>query len=126
MIATASATIIRGDLLSGAIFSSLADANHALGYADIGAGKTEVRYTLKGDTNVDATVDVGDLGALATFYGVTTGAIWSQGDFNYDGMVDVGDLGALATNYGQSLATGSFAASEAALPTAGVSSPAVP
>src|SRR2546423_5407333 len=123
MIATASATIIRGDLLSGAIFSSLADANHALGYADIGAGKTEVRYTLKGDANLDATVDVGDLGALATFYGLTTGAIWSQGDFNYDGQVDVGDLGSLATNYGAALSGGSAVAIPNALVATGVPEP---
>jgi hypothetical protein len=53
-------------------------------------------------------VGVGDLGALATFYGATNGAQWFQGDFNYDGKVDVGDLGALATNYGTTL--GSLAA----------------
>jgi hypothetical protein len=65
-----------------------------------------VRYTLIGDTNLDSIVNVGDLGAVGTNYGLTIGASWSQGDFNYDGSVDVGDLGALATNYGQSLATG--------------------
>jgi hypothetical protein len=55
---------------------------------------------LAGDANLDGPVDVADLGVLATHYGQTTGAIWSQGDFNADGAVNVGDLGALATNYG--------------------------
>src|SRR5437588_1616214 len=53
---------------------------------------------------------VGDLGALATNYGLTANAVWAQGDFNNDGKVDVGDLGILATNYGQTLGGGASAA----------------
>ena len=37
-------------------------------------------------------VDVGDLGALATAYGLTGGQSWINGDFNQDANVDVGDL----------------------------------
>src|SRR5207302_7561655 len=64
--------------------------------------------------NLDGKVDVGDLGALASYYGVTANAVWSQGDFGNNGDVSVGDLGALATNYGLSLAAGSDAQPAAA------------
>jgi hypothetical protein len=87
----------------------------------------EIRYTLKGDTNLDGIVDVGDLGALATFYGQSGSESWANGDFNQDGNVDVGDLGALATNYGTQLATSPSAGdglSAVAIPAASVSSAA--
>jgi hypothetical protein len=90
-----------------------------------GAGTVEVRFTLPGDTNLDGAVDVADLGALATNYGATAGAIWSQGDANGDGAVDVADLGALATNYGQSIGAGS-ASAITAVATATASSAVVP
>jgi hypothetical protein len=108
-ITNGSAAGALSQILSGQIFSSeTADLNKAIGYIDLSggdAGKFEVRYTLKGDTNVDGKVDVGDLGALATSYGITGGMSWSNGDFTQDGNVDVGDLGALATNYGTQLST---------------------
>jgi hypothetical protein len=71
-------------------------------------------FTFRGDANANRTVDVGDLGALATNYGITTGGTWAKGDFNYDQKVDVGDLGALATNYGKTLAAGTADSSSAA------------
>ena len=55
---------------------------------------------LIGDASLDGQVDIADLGALATYYGVTTGATWQQGDFSGDEAVDIADLGALATHYG--------------------------
>lgn len=55
---------------------------------------------MPGDTNGDGSVDVVDLGYLATYYGQATGATWAMGDFTGDGSVDVADLGDLATNYG--------------------------
>jgi hypothetical protein len=55
---------------------------------------------LAGDANLDGSVNVADLGALATNYGLTSGATWAEGDFDRNGTVDVADLGALATNYG--------------------------
>src|SRR5439155_2620953 len=76
---------------SGQIFSSQpASAVNAIGYIDLGGadiGKYEVRYTLKGDTNLDGAVDVGDLGSLATSYGISGGMSWVNGDFNQDGNV---------------------------------------
>ncbi|HSV14010.1 MAG TPA: LamG-like jellyroll fold domain-containing protein, partial [Tepidisphaeraceae bacterium] len=113
---TAAAALLK--LQSGQIFSSEpADTTKAIGYINLSgadAGKFEVRYTLKGDANLDGSVAVGDLGALATSYGITTGMSWGNGDFNRDGKVDVGDLGALATNYGTHLATGPSAGDSAA------------
>lgn len=57
---------------------------------------------LPGDANGDGSVDVSDLGILATNYGGTSGFWWSEGDFTRDSDVDVSDLGILATNYGTS------------------------
>jgi len=52
-----------------------------------------------GDATLDGSVDVADLGAVATYYG-QCGQTWVRGDFNGDHCVDVADLGALATTYG--------------------------
>jgi hypothetical protein len=108
LITPGAAAAALDQIIGGQIFSSEpADPNKAIGYIDLSgadAGKFEVRYTLKGDANLDGAVDVGDLGALATSYGVTGGQSWANGDFNQDQNVDVGDLGALATNYGTQLA----------------------
>jgi hypothetical protein len=99
-ILNAAATVVQSELKNHQLVTSTVGG--VLGYADLGNGQTEVRFTLGGDANLDQHVDVADLGALATNYGKTSGAMWSQGDFNSDGKVDVGDLGILATNYGQS------------------------
>ncbi len=55
---------------------------------------------IPGDANENGSVDVSDLGILATNYGTIGGAVWAEGDFTGDGNVDVSDLGILATNYG--------------------------
>jgi hypothetical protein len=99
---------VRSQLAAGAMYTSISGGG--LGYKDAGGGSVEVRFTLPGDANLDGVVNVGDLGQLASNYGLAAGATWSQGDFNYDGGVGVGDLGALATNYGKNLATLSGAA----------------
>jgi hypothetical protein len=59
-------------------------------------------FFLNGDANHDRTVDVTDLGILATNW-QSTGVGFSQGDFNLDGFTDVTDLGILATNWQKSL-----------------------
>jgi hypothetical protein len=58
---------------------------------------------LVGDANGDRTVDVGDLGILASGFGSAGGGV-SGGDFNLDGTVDVGDLGVLAASWQHTLA----------------------
>ena len=60
-------------------------------------------FALAGDANHDRTVDISDLGILATNW-QGTGKTFAQGDFNYDGVVDVSDLGILATNWQKTLA----------------------
>ncbi|HSV15288.1 MAG TPA: hypothetical protein VLI90_13595 [Tepidisphaeraceae bacterium] len=118
-------------LFDGRLTSTALAPGQALGYADnatlnrdnfsgqqVDTTSLLMMVALGGDTNLDGKVDVGDLGALATNYGTTAGAFWSQGDSNYDGKVDVGDLGALATNYGTSLVSGSASDAQMASSTA--------
>ena len=76
-----------------------------IGDINVGGGVVEVRATILGDSNLDGSVNVADLGNLATNFGLTSGAAWIQGDFDYNGTVNVADLGDLATNFGQSLAS---------------------
>lgn len=54
---------------------------------------------LPGDANLDGSVNVGDLGLLASFWNTPSDATWNTADFNFDGKVDVGDLGSLASNW---------------------------
>ncbi|HSV16259.1 MAG TPA: endonuclease, partial [Tepidisphaeraceae bacterium] len=61
---------------------------------------------LPGDANFDGTVNVGDLGVLASSYASAAPGGWTDGDFNGDGIIDVSDLGILATDYGQSITIG--------------------
>jgi hypothetical protein len=73
------------------------------------AGNTSVDFFfMPGDANHDRTVDVSDLGILATNW-QSSGKHFSDGDFNYDGLVDVSDLGILATNWQGTLAAPSSA-----------------
>jgi hypothetical protein len=59
---------------------------------------------LNGDANLDDTVGIADLSALADNYGRSSGATWLHGDFNLDGVVGIADLSALADNYGRTQA----------------------
>lgn len=61
-----------------------------------------VRYTLIGDSNLDAQVNALDFNALATHYG-NTAAVWSDGDFNYDGVVNALDFTVMASNFDTTL-----------------------
>jgi predicted outer membrane repeat protein len=62
-------------------------------------------FVLAGDANRDRSVDVADLGILATNWQKSSRA-FSQGNFNYssDGYVNVNDLGVLAGNWQAQLA----------------------
>src|SRR5262249_53415563 len=102
LMLTSPAATVRGQIIAQTLFSTTAGG--VLGYADLGGGTTEVRFTLKGDANLAGKVNVGALGALAPNYGATGGAVWTQGDFDYNDAVNVGALGALATTSGAGLA----------------------
>jgi hypothetical protein len=54
---------------------------------------------VKGDSDLDADVDIFDLGRLANNYG-QSGRTWLHGDYDGDGDVDIFDLGHLANHYG--------------------------
>ncbi len=67
-----------------------------------------VATTLKGDTNLNFTVNFDDLLTLAQNYAGSS-KVWSQGDSDYNGLVNFDDLLALAQNYGNTyLADGSI------------------
>lgn len=111
-----------GDWLGNGITSSSAAANstYAIGYGDaatlaltefggriVDGEATLIRYTRKGDHDLDRDVDFDDLLSLAQNYDAAydpTGPggprLWSQGDFTYDGITNFDDLLALAQNYG--------------------------
>lgn len=55
-------------------------------------------FFLNGDFNHDRSVDITDLGILATNW-QGSGKTFAEGDANYDGSVDITDLGILATNW---------------------------
>ena len=71
----------------------------------IGADYVTTFFFVNGDANHDGTVDVSDLGALATNWQKTTKMDYTTGDFNFDGKVDATDLGILALNWQASVAT---------------------
>jgi hypothetical protein len=119
-IATPAATI-RSYLVAGyagnqwtgpGIRSSTAagDPSHfSLGYADGGVtadappGQVLVRYTRRGDANLDRKVDIQDLLRFRANAGTPTPAQWWQADFTYDGKVDIQDLLAFRANAGLSV-----------------------
>jgi hypothetical protein len=61
-----------------------------------------LRYTLYGDADLSQSVDVQDLGILASNWQQSPRR-WSQGDFDFNTTVDVNDLGMLASNWQQVL-----------------------
>jgi hypothetical protein len=120
---------LKARVLANAIFSSAADSSKVLGIAEVsalGAAPTFadpalitdsttvlIRYTLKGDSDLNKAVNFNDLLALAQNYN-GTGKEWSQGDFDYSGTVDFNDLLSLAQNYnGTLLADGALLSGDA-------------
>lgn len=77
-----------------------------------GIGNIVVELAFQGDADLNNSVDVGDLGVLASNWSTVGGATWATGDWNGDGNVDVGDLGLLASNWNAS-GTTSLSFSEA-------------
>jgi hypothetical protein len=62
-----------------------------------------LRYTLNGDANLDAVVNLNDFNVMAANFGQTNKQ-WFEGDFNYDGTVNLNDFNLLAGNFGASAA----------------------
>ncbi|QDU71526.1 dockerin type I domain-containing protein [Mucisphaera calidilacus] len=97
------------DLLTGAVRDSSSepqydlDENGTVDAADLDAMITDVIGTLFGDANLDQTVDLLDLSALASNFEGTAG--WAGGNFNTDTSVDLLDLSTLASNFNQSAPT---------------------
>ncbi|HSV13196.1 MAG TPA: hypothetical protein VLI90_02990, partial [Tepidisphaeraceae bacterium] len=107
-----SLSLVRSLIVQGHLWTSI--AGRAVGSSDMGGGQVEARPTLQGDANLDGSVNVGDLGSLATHYGTSSGAVWTDGDFDYNGAVDVADLGYLASGFAASLGGAAVPAAMAA------------
>jgi hypothetical protein len=60
-----------------------------------------LRFTLPGDSNLDATVNISDFALLAANF--NTASTWLRGDYNYDGVTGIGDFALLAANFNRSL-----------------------
>jgi hypothetical protein len=75
---------------------------------DIDSVTVKALNPLKGDTNLDGTVNLADLLALAQNYG-KSGTDWAQGDLNGDGVTNFQDLSIFGQNYGHIAATASAA-----------------
>jgi T5SS/PEP-CTERM-associated repeat protein len=75
--------------------------------AEYGAESLTLRAAaLGGDANLDAKVDIADLGILASDW-QGTGRNWLSGDFTGEGNVDIADLGILAANWQAGVSGGS-------------------
>jgi Lamin Tail Domain len=86
-----------------AVIESLSIVGGAFRGQPISAQALAIDLALKGDTDLNGSVDFNDLLALAQNYGAgATGKTWSQGDFDFGGSVDFNDLLSLAQNYGGS------------------------
>ncbi|MEQ9454489.1 MAG: hypothetical protein RLN76_07840, partial [Phycisphaeraceae bacterium] len=78
------------------------DGSTVVDSGDLDAMISSVLGTFPGDSNLDQSVDLVDLSALASSFGTNTG--WAGGNFNADTQVDLVDLSLLATNFGSSAA----------------------
>jgi len=61
---------------------------------------TLVYYACLGDFDGNHRVDLADLANLLSFYGMTSGAVYTDGDMDGDEDVDLADLAELLSNYG--------------------------
>ena len=69
-------------------------------------------FTLAGDANRDAAVNLQDFNTLAANFGQSN-RTFSQGDFNYDGTVNLQDFNLLASRFGASVGPAAAAAGAA-------------
>jgi hypothetical protein len=79
--------------------SSLLSDTHTLSGRSYDADSVLVKFTYRGDADLDGDSDLGDLGFWAdSFTGdlggpVSPVTLWTQGDWDYDGDTDLDDLG---------------------------------
>jgi hypothetical protein len=59
-----------------------------------------LRYTRYGDANLDGQVNLQDFNRLASNFGTSGTALWTQGNFNFDNQVNLQDFNRLASNFG--------------------------
>ncbi|QDU72988.1 hypothetical protein [Mucisphaera calidilacus] len=94
------------DLLAAAVRTGSSDLLYDLDESGVVDGDDfdvmigDVLGTLFGDANLDKTVNLLDLSALASNFEATAG--WAGGNFNTDTSVDLLDLSVLASNFDQS------------------------
>ena len=91
---------------SGVIYSTLANTNSTASYAlgwsnNTTTSAVTVKVVLKGDANLDGTVNIYDLGIVLANYNKP--GTWATGDFNYDGICNIYDLGYVLANYNKTL-----------------------
>jgi hypothetical protein len=120
---TSPITSIRAALQAGQIVGTLtpADPRQGIAYGEanvsqavsggaflgtpVDSSAIVLRSRLKGDANMDGTVEFQDLVVVAARYNFQPGQqVWTGGDFNYDGNTDFQDLVSLSQNYSGSLA----------------------
>ena len=85
---------------STAVAAHLASGeSRSLGWISTPDGAVLVGVAVAGDTNVDGTIDILDIGGFLSAAAYDTGspATWSDGDFNYDGVVDSLDVADMLT-----------------------------
>ncbi|MCS7033468.1 MAG: hypothetical protein NZ561_05665 [Phycisphaerae bacterium] len=92
------------------IDSSINDPRLALGFADnsvMGLSQLEdlllddtalvARVTIKGDTNLDGSVNISDFSSLSVNF--NRNGYWGTGDFNHNGTVELSDFAVLAAHF---------------------------
>jgi hypothetical protein len=89
---------LRATLAAGRVRTTITPDTHSIGYADDGASSITLIATVKGDANLDGTVDADDL-ALTDRGFANAGTVWTQGDFNYDGIINEADYLIIDTSY---------------------------
>jgi hypothetical protein len=109
-------------LVNGTVFATDTNSPYTFSWDSVDYGTANGRYSLtaealdsnglstisapitilvdNADLNSDGTVNISDLAIMATNWGVTSGATYSQGSILDNGAVNIADLAILATNWG--------------------------